>query len=99
MLPDGSDARLLTTSLDRQTAPYPLSREPVWDGGRIVFTVEDGGNVHLYTVAADGSAEPELLVGGERNIGIFDVRDGELVYAATSYTAPMELFAAARDGS
>ena len=33
-----------------------------------MFGVEDGGNVHLYTVAADGSAEPELLVGGERAI-------------------------------
>jgi dipeptidyl aminopeptidase/acylaminoacyl peptidase len=92
MRPDGSDARLLTTSLDRQTAPYPLLREPVWDGGRLLFTVEDGGNVHLYPVAADGSSEPELLVGGEHVIGLFDARAGSLAFTATTDTAPMELF-------
>jgi len=95
MQPDGTGGRLLTTSLDRQTAPYPLLREPLWDGDRIVFTVEDGGNVHLYAVAADGSAEPELLVGGERTIGLYDVRGGELVYTATTHTAPTELYAGA----
>jgi dipeptidyl aminopeptidase/acylaminoacyl peptidase len=89
---DGSDARLLTTSLDRQTAAYPLMREPVWDGERLLFTVEDGGNVHLYAVAADGSGEPELLVGGEQVIGLFDARGGKLAYTATAHTQPMELF-------
>ena len=44
---------------------------------RIVFAVEDGGNVHLYAVAPDGSAEPELLAGGERTIGLYDAVDGD----------------------
>jgi len=92
---DGSGARLLTTALDRQCAPYPLAREPLWDGERIVFTVEDGGNVHLYAVAADGSAAPELLVGGEQVIGLYDVCDGRLAYTASTYTRPMELYAGA----
>ena len=52
---DGTGPRLLTTSLDRQCQAHPLVREPIWDGERIVFTVEDRGNVHLYAVAADGS--------------------------------------------
>jgi len=39
MHPDGTGLRLLTTSLDRQCAPYPDSREPIWDGDRIVFSV------------------------------------------------------------
>ena len=90
---DGSDRRVLTTTLDRQCTPYPLIREPVWDGGRITFRVETGGNVHLYTVAADGSTEPELLVGGEQSIGLYDLRDGRLVYTASTYTRPHELFA------
>jgi len=93
MRPDGSDRRVLTTSLDRQCTPYPLIREPVWDGDRIAFRVEDGGNVHIYTVAADGSGEPELLVGGERSVGLYDLRDGRLVYTASTYTSPYELFA------
>jgi dipeptidyl aminopeptidase/acylaminoacyl peptidase len=90
---DGSDAKLLTTSLDRQCAPYPDLREPLWDGNRLVFNVEDGGNVHLYAVAADGSGEPELLVGGEKVISGYDVHDGELVYVASRYTTMRELYA------
>ncbi|HZT53312.1 MAG TPA: S9 family peptidase [Gaiellaceae bacterium] len=91
----GGERRVLTGSLDRQCAPYPLGREPVWDGdGRLVFAVEDGGNVHLYAVAADGSGEPELLVGGEQVVGSFDVRAGTLVYTASTHARPHELFAA-----
>jgi dipeptidyl aminopeptidase/acylaminoacyl peptidase len=89
---DGSDRRILTASLDRQCAPFPLAREPVWDGDRIAFSVEDGGNVHLYTVAADGSGEPDVLVGGEQSIGLYDLVDGVLVYTASTYQRPYELF-------
>ena len=83
---------MLTASLDRNCEPYPTVREPVWDGARIVFGVEDGGNVHLYAVAPDGSGEPELLAGGERTIGLYDVVDGVLVYTASTHTRPHELF-------
>jgi dipeptidyl aminopeptidase/acylaminoacyl peptidase len=89
---DGSDRRILTASLDRQCAPYPLGREPVWDGDRIAFGVEDGGNVHLYAVAADGSGEPGLLVGGEQSTGVYDLIGGTLVYTASTHTRPHELF-------
>ncbi len=78
--------------LDRQCAPYPLGREPVWDGARIAFGVEDGGNVHVYSVAADGSGEPELLVGGEQTTGLHDLVDGVLVYTASTHHRPQELF-------
>lgn len=90
---DGTGATLLTTSLDRQCAPHPDYREPLWDGDRIVFTTEDGGNVHLYAVAADGSTEPERLVGGELAISACDMRDGELVYVASTHTTLRELYA------
>ena len=89
---DGSETRLLTTSLDRQCAPYPDYREPIWDGNRLVFTIEDGGSTHLYTVAADGSAEPELMVGGERAISGYDVRDGKLAYVASTHTTTREVY-------
>jgi dipeptidyl aminopeptidase/acylaminoacyl peptidase len=89
---DGSDRRILTSSLDRQCAPFPLAREPVWNGDRITFGVEDGGNVHVYTVAADGSSEPELLVGGEQSTGIYDLVDEALVYTASTHDRPHELF-------
>jgi dipeptidyl aminopeptidase/acylaminoacyl peptidase len=92
---DGTGATLLTTSLDRQCAPHPDHREPLWDGGDLVFSIEDGGNVHLYRVAADGSGPPELVVGGELSIGMYDVRDGQLVYVASTYTTMREVFAGA----
>jgi dipeptidyl aminopeptidase/acylaminoacyl peptidase len=89
---DGSDRKLLTTSLDRQCGPYPDYREPVWDGERLLFTVEDGGNLHLYAVAADGSSAPELLLGGEQVISAFDFRDGKLAYVASTHTTMRELY-------
>jgi dipeptidyl aminopeptidase/acylaminoacyl peptidase len=89
---DGSDRRILTASLDRHCSPYPLAREPIWDGDRVAFGVEDGGNVHLYTAAADGSGDSELLVGGEQLIGLYDRVDGVLVYTASTYNRPHELF-------
>jgi dipeptidyl aminopeptidase/acylaminoacyl peptidase len=88
----GGERRILTTSLDRNCEPYPTVREPVWNGDRIAFGVEDGGNVHLYAVAPDGSAAPELLAGGERTIGLYDIVNGVLVYTASTYTRPHELF-------
>ena len=42
----------------------------------------------------DGSSDPELVVGGEQTINLYDLRDGTLVYAATTHTRPGELFAA-----
>jgi dipeptidyl aminopeptidase/acylaminoacyl peptidase len=93
MSPDGSGLRLLTESLDRQTSPYPDHREPLWDGdGRILFTIEDGGNIHLYAVAADGSSQPELLVGGEVQVAGFDLANGTLATVRGSYTQLRELY-------
>jgi len=89
----GGEGRLLTKSLDRQCAPYPPIREPIWNGDRIVFALEDGGNTHLYSVAADGSGAPELLVGGEQAIGGYDVAAGEVVYVASTHTTLRELYA------
>ena len=93
MAADGSGAQLLTTSLDRQANAFTEIREPLWDGDRLVFTVEDRGNVHLYTVPANGSAELELLVGGEQWIGSYDARDGKLAYVSTTTTTMRELYA------
>ena len=90
---DGKGATLLTTSLDRQCAPHPDYREPIWDGDRLLFTIEDRGNVHPYVVATDGSREPERLVGGELAVSAYDLRDGELVYVASTHTTMRELYA------
>jgi dipeptidyl aminopeptidase/acylaminoacyl peptidase len=92
MQPDGSGLRLLTTSLDRNCTPFPNFREPLWNDGRIVFTIEDSGNTPLYSAAADGSSAPELLLGGERAITAYDVRGGTIAYVASTHTTLGELF-------
>src|SRR5438128_2361056 len=89
---DGGEPRRLTTSLDRTCAPYPKIRVPAWDGDRIVFAVEDGGNVHLYDVPEDGSAEPRLVVGEEQIVTGYDAAGDMVVYAASRATTPSELF-------
>ena len=92
---DGSDFRLLTASLDRTCDPYPEIREPIWDGGSIVFAIEDRGNVHVYRVSPDGD-EPELIAGGDIVLSGYDAGDGTVV--RTGSTAPNlgELYAGDR---
>jgi dipeptidyl aminopeptidase/acylaminoacyl peptidase len=88
----GGDIRVLTASLDRNCSPFPAVRTPAWDGDRIVFLVEDAGNVHIYAVAAAGDAEPELLLGGEQLLTGFDVVDGRIVHSASTSTTLSELY-------
>jgi dipeptidyl aminopeptidase/acylaminoacyl peptidase len=83
---------VLTSALDRNCSPYPPSREPVWDGGDLLFLLEDSGNVPLYRIAADGSGKPELVVGGDRQLLSFDAAAGTIAYAATTPTTLPELF-------
>jgi dipeptidyl aminopeptidase/acylaminoacyl peptidase len=88
----GGDIRILTAGLDRNCAPLPPVRSPAWDDGRLVFGLEDAGNVHLYAVAADGNGDAELLVGGEQAVTGFDVAPGRLVHSASTSTTLSELF-------
>jgi dipeptidyl aminopeptidase/acylaminoacyl peptidase len=90
---DGGEQRLLTESLDRTCAPFPPIREPLWDGDRIVFGVEDGGNIHVYAVPADASRAPEAVLQGERVVSGFDLRNGTLVHTGAGGTALAELYA------
>jgi dipeptidyl aminopeptidase/acylaminoacyl peptidase len=88
----GEEVRILTSTLDRNCAPYPAARGPVWNGGDVLFMVEDSGNTHLYRVPGDGSGKPELVVGGDRHIGAFDAVADVLAYTVATPTAPPELF-------
>jgi dipeptidyl aminopeptidase/acylaminoacyl peptidase len=92
----GGDQRLLTESLDRTCAPFPPIRPPIWDGDRILFAVEDSGNVHVYSVPADGSGAPEPVLDGERVVTGFDLQNGTFVHTQTTPTALAELYAGDR---
>lgn len=94
--PAVGDVKLLTTSLDRSCGSYAPLREPVWADGAVFFLVEDHGRTHLYRVAADGGASPELVVGGERELCGFDIAAGRVAYAASETTRLPELYCGER---
>ena len=89
---ESGEVRILTATLDRNCAPYPASRGPLWNGDDLLFMAEDSGNTHLYRVAADGSGKPELVVGGDRQLGAFDANGGTVAYTVTTPTTLPELF-------
>jgi dipeptidyl aminopeptidase/acylaminoacyl peptidase len=84
--------RLLTESLGLQCGTYPPVREPIWVGRTIYFAVEDHGRVHVYSVPADGSAEPTLVVGGDRAVRGLDVNGDVVVHASSGPTTFAELY-------
>ncbi len=96
--PGTGDGRAVTDGLDRQCAPYPGARSPIWDGDAVVFAVEDHGDVHLYRVPADGSAPPERVVGGTRAVNDYDLAGGTLAFVAATPTSLAEVFVV-RDGA
>ena len=83
--------QVLTSSLDRNCAPFGAVRPPLWAADRLLFGVEDHGNVHLYLVAADGAGLPVLLAGGDRWISDWDWAGGTLAFVAGSPTSTGEL--------
>jgi dipeptidyl aminopeptidase/acylaminoacyl peptidase len=91
---DGGERVMLTDSLDRTCAPYFTGiREPIWEGNRsILFGIEDGGNVPLYRVAADGSGKPELVIGGDFMLTGYDAAGGQIVHTYHTPTSLSELF-------
>jgi dipeptidyl aminopeptidase/acylaminoacyl peptidase len=89
--------QVLTAALDRNCAPFSASIAPIWAGGALLFAAEDHGNVHLYQVSADGSADPERLAGGDRWITEWDWAGGTLAFVAASPVSPGELVAVALD--
>jgi dipeptidyl aminopeptidase/acylaminoacyl peptidase len=90
--PATGERRILTESLDRNCAPYPEIREPVWDGGAVLFVLEDSGYNPLYRVPADGSATPEPVLGRDVWVTAFDCVGGQVVYAATTPTTLPEVY-------
>ncbi|HJT36908.1 MAG TPA: S9 family peptidase, partial [Actinomycetota bacterium] len=83
---------VLTEEFDRNCAPYPTLREPVWDGDDLLFVVEDAGNVPLYRVGSTGAGKPEPVVEGDRWITGFDIAGGTLAVTISDPTHLAELF-------
>ena len=85
------ERRVLTEELDLQCGAYPPVREPIWDGGSILFAVEEHGNTHVRRVpAAGGAVEP--VVSGDVWVNGFDAAGDVVVHAASTPTMPNEIF-------
>ncbi len=84
--------RVLTTSLDRNCAPFMTSREPIWVGNDVFFVAEDRGTNPIYRVATRGAPEPRLVRRGRWTLNGYDVRAGVGVHIRSKATALPELY-------
>lgn len=82
---------VLTAAMDRQCAPYPGARAPIWNGGDLLFAIEDRGDVHPYRIPV-GGGEAERLFGGTRVVTGYDLAAGTFAFVATTPTTLPELF-------
>jgi dipeptidyl aminopeptidase/acylaminoacyl peptidase len=92
------DERVLTAALDRHCAPHPGARAPLWHGEHLLFALEDGGDVEVWRVRADGAGAPEPVVDGTRVVTGFDAAGGTLAFVATTPTELPELYVRDTDG-
>jgi dipeptidyl aminopeptidase/acylaminoacyl peptidase len=89
----------VSESLDRTFAPSPGARAPVWlDDTRILASVEDRGNVHLYQVHAYGRETPDALWDGTGCVTGFDVGGRTIAFTLSTPTRPGELYVLDYDG-
>jgi dipeptidyl aminopeptidase/acylaminoacyl peptidase len=84
--------RELTRGLDRTCGPTASRGGAQFVGDQLLFLAEDRGNVHCYAVKCDGSADPVLVLGGDRQIESFDYRAGVLSFVASEPTSPSECY-------
>jgi dipeptidyl aminopeptidase/acylaminoacyl peptidase len=80
--------RVLTAELDRMVAEPRFSR----DGERVIFTVEDRGEVALASVAVAGGAIDRPISGRLRVEGSAVAPDGTVVALISKSDLPAELF-------
>ncbi len=80
-------------SLNSDVRKGHLGCDPIWSGNEIAFCVAEGGAVHLYSMRMPGRTV-RRLVGGERSVEGFAVRNRTVVVTAMEATRPAELYAA-----
>ncbi|AKU18796.1 hypothetical protein VV02_09980 [Luteipulveratus mongoliensis] len=89
---DGGPITWVSTDLDRTFSPFPGARAPIWtDDATLLATAEDHGDVHLYEVAADGSAAPRPLTSGPVAVQGFSAAAGKVAMAQATVEHPAEL--------
>jgi len=81
----------LSADLDRNCNPYGASRAPEWVGDRLLFGVEDEGNIHVYSVPAAGDGKPERVTDGKLWVSGWDCAGGTLAMAVSTPSTFSEL--------
>ncbi len=84
----GGAPKVLTAGLDRNVRAPRFSP----DGSRVLFLLEEGGNVHLASVPP-GAGPVKRVVDGEHELSAFDIaKDGAIVYLDSQPQNPGELY-------
>jgi dipeptidyl aminopeptidase/acylaminoacyl peptidase len=91
---DGRET-LLTSALDRNGAPHPASRGPLWNGGGILFLVEDHGCAHVWRAHPDAPDGYEPVVEGDCLVTGFDAVGAVLAFVASSPSTLPEVYVVA----
>jgi dipeptidyl aminopeptidase/acylaminoacyl peptidase len=84
-------ATVLTTSLDRNCAPFGVPLPPIWVGDDVLFAVEDRGNVNLYRVPSDSAGTPAPVTSGDQWISEWDWAGGTLAFVVSTPLTTGEL--------
>jgi dipeptidyl aminopeptidase/acylaminoacyl peptidase len=86
----------MTGHLDRGSASLAAGPAAIrWEEDDAVIGLEDSGRFEVVRVSPDGNVNH--LVGGTRVVTGFDTRKGGLVFTASSWDSPGELFAVEGD--
>jgi len=89
--PDGS-LNTLTGHLDRgSVSPAAGPATIVWNEENAVIGLEDTGAFGVIEVSSDGTIE--TVVEGQRIVTGFDIHDGRLLFTASKWDSPGELYA------
>src|SRR5262249_34572291 len=85
---DGGTPKILTPTLDRSVSRPQFTP----DGTKVLFLLEEGGNVHLARVATSGGAI-ERVLDGERDVNAYDVaKSGDIAFIESQPLQPNEVF-------
>ena len=87
------ETTLLSTSLDRNCAPFMSTREPLWiSNDTVLFANEDRGNNAMYTVRTTGRAKPKAVLSGNIRLAGYDRRGAVMVHVQTTPTELPDLY-------
>lgn len=88
---DGTAPSCVTCPLDRSVNAFSWDRQ-----GRLYFTINDRGGVHLYRIAP-GARAPQPLITGARGVLTFDVKGGTIAWTEMKPELPSDVYASDLD--